>query len=127
MPDIAAFAWIKCKKEEDKNCHEALISAANIIGREGPAFGSDSSYVRLSLVKSQDDFDLLQHRLEMLVFEESAAKLMSTFIHSEERKNGKKNDTNFWDQEISIQLIQEYLASHERKSLEMQQKMHNIY
>jgi hypothetical protein len=63
---IAAFAWLKCEKEEDKNCFEVL-KTSNIIGREGSLFGAESRFVRLSLVQSQDDFDLLLQRMETLV------------------------------------------------------------
>ncbi|KAI9399221.1 hypothetical protein POPTR_002G063800v4 [Populus trichocarpa] len=61
-----AFAWLKCEKEEDKNCFEVL-KTSNIIGREGSLFGAESRFVRLSLVQSQDDFDLLLQRMETLV------------------------------------------------------------
>lgn len=72
----AAFAWIKCENEEDKDSH-AVLREAKIIGRAGHVFGVERRYVRLSLVNSQDDFDLLQHRLEMLVFQERMVNLMA--------------------------------------------------
>ncbi|XVF29857.1 hypothetical protein REPUB_Repub16aG0006600 [Reevesia pubescens] len=72
-----AYAWVKCEREEDKDCY-AVLKAANINGREGNKFGSENRYVRLSLVKSQDDFDILIERLKKLVSEEDedSAKTM---------------------------------------------------
>ncbi|XWS24915.1 hypothetical protein CRYUN_Cryun27aG0025900 [Craigia yunnanensis] len=70
-----AYAWLKCEREEDKDCY-AVLKAANIIGRQGNVFGAEDRYVRLSLVKSQDDFDILTDRLNKLVSEEDGAKTM---------------------------------------------------
>ncbi|MBA0732809.1 hypothetical protein Gogos_016875 [Gossypium gossypioides] len=67
-----AYAWVKCEKEEDKDCY-AVLKAANIIVRKGNVFGSEDNYVRLSLVRSQDDFDILIQRLQKLVSEEDGA------------------------------------------------------
>ncbi|KAE8653846.1 Tryptophan aminotransferase-related protein 3 [Hibiscus syriacus] len=60
------YAWVKREREEDKDCY-AVLKAANIIGRQGNIFGSEDRYVRLSLVRSQDDLDILIHRLRELV------------------------------------------------------------
>ncbi|KAL5843657.1 hypothetical protein ACOSQ4_009615 [Xanthoceras sorbifolium] len=68
-----AFAWVKCEREEDKNCYEVL-KAAKIISRAGSIFQGQDQYVRLSLLRTQDDFDLLIHRLNKLVSEENGAK-----------------------------------------------------
>ncbi|KAG8633355.1 hypothetical protein MANES_18G095250v8 [Manihot esculenta] len=65
-----AFAWMKCEREEDKECFQVVKSTANVSGRHGSLFGSESRYVRLSLVKSQDDFNLLLERMEALVQQE---------------------------------------------------------
>ncbi|KAL0408392.1 UNVERIFIED_CONTAM: Tryptophan aminotransferase-related protein 3 [Sesamum radiatum] len=65
-----AFAWLKCAKEEDSNCHKVLHHEANILGREGRSFDAEDHYVRLSLVKSADDFNLLLNRLKELVSKE---------------------------------------------------------
>ncbi|XVE60896.1 hypothetical protein DITRI_Ditri05aG0163600 [Diplodiscus trichospermus] len=70
-----AYAWLKCEREEDKDCY-AVLKAANIIGRQGNLFGADNRHVRLSLVKSQDDFDILIERLHKLVAEEDGAQTM---------------------------------------------------
>ncbi|KAH7525070.1 hypothetical protein FEM48_Zijuj06G0186100 [Ziziphus jujuba var. spinosa] len=64
-----AYAWVKCEREEDKDCYEVL-KAANITGREGSVYGAENRYVRLALIRSQDDFDLLLKRLNNLVSKE---------------------------------------------------------
>ncbi|KAA8537960.1 hypothetical protein F0562_027460 [Nyssa sinensis] len=71
-----AYAWLKCERPEDEDCH-AVLSAAGIIGRRGSSFSAENRYVRLSLIKSQDDFDLLLHRMNALIFhEEDGIKTM---------------------------------------------------
>ncbi|VVA37002.1 PREDICTED: tryptophan [Prunus dulcis] len=64
-----AYAWVKCEREEDTDCYEVL-KAANITGRSGSQFSAPDRYVRLSLIRSQDDFDILIQRLTQLVSEE---------------------------------------------------------
>ncbi|KAL0352256.1 UNVERIFIED_CONTAM: Tryptophan aminotransferase-related protein 4 [Sesamum calycinum] len=66
----SAFAWLKCTKEEDSNCYKVLHQEANILGREGSSFDAENHYVRLSLVKRADEFNLLLDRLEELVSKE---------------------------------------------------------
>ena len=63
---MTAYAWVKCEREEDKDCY-AVLNAAKIIGRQGNLFGVEDRYVRLSLIRSQDDFDNLIERLKKLV------------------------------------------------------------
>ncbi|XP_030461562.1 tryptophan aminotransferase-related protein 4-like [Syzygium oleosum] len=70
-----AYAWVKCEREEDRNCVE-ILSAAKIIGRGGSVFHDDERYVRLSIIRSDDDFDALISRLERLVSREDGAKTM---------------------------------------------------
>ncbi|GMJ03150.1 TRYPTOPHAN AMINOTRANSFERASE RELATED 4 [Hibiscus trionum] len=65
-----AFAWLKCEREEDKDCN-AVLNSVNVTGRDGSLFGAESRYVRLSLVKSEDDFDLLLERMGLLVSREN--------------------------------------------------------
>ncbi|KAL5715019.1 hypothetical protein ACHQM5_016908 [Ranunculus cassubicifolius] len=65
-----AYAWLKCEREEDRDCSEVL-KTAGIIGRGGSIFSDDSRYVRLSLIKREDDFELLLQRLDALVSEEN--------------------------------------------------------
>ncbi|KAL3504585.1 hypothetical protein ACH5RR_034426 [Cinchona calisaya] len=67
-----AYAWLKCEREEDTDC-TAVLRAANIIGLEASVFNADSHYVRLSLLRSQDDFELLLYRLNELVTKEHGA------------------------------------------------------
>ncbi|CAJ1953202.1 unnamed protein product [Sphenostylis stenocarpa] len=61
-----AYAWLKCEREEDKNCYE-ILEAAGINGRQGSVYSADNHYVRLSLIRSQDDFDILINKLNTLV------------------------------------------------------------
>ncbi|KAL5560252.1 hypothetical protein UlMin_036463 [Ulmus minor] len=68
-----AYAWVKCEREEDEDC-SAVLKAAKIIGRGGSAFDAKDRFVRLSLIKTQDDFDQLLHRLNKLVSEEESIK-----------------------------------------------------
>ncbi|KAF9599653.1 hypothetical protein IFM89_001599 [Coptis chinensis] len=65
----AAYAWIKCERAEDQDCN-AVLKTASIIGRGGSIFNAESRYVRLSLIKSQDDFDLLIQNIDALVSKE---------------------------------------------------------
>lgn len=66
---ILAYAWIKCEKEEDKDCN-AVLNTASIVGRGGSIFSDDDRYVRLSLIRRQDDFDLLMQHISKLVSQE---------------------------------------------------------
>uniref|UniRef100_F6H6R2 Alliinase C-terminal domain-containing protein n=1 Tax=Vitis vinifera TaxID=29760 RepID=F6H6R2_VITVI len=68
-----AYAWFKCEREEDKECY-TVLKEAGIIGREGNLYGAETSYVRLSLLKSQDDFDALLHQINKLVAQEDGTK-----------------------------------------------------
>ncbi|KAL8237374.1 hypothetical protein R6Q59_018455 [Mikania micrantha] len=61
-----AYAWVKCEREEDDDC-SAVLEAGKIISRRGSQFSADDRYTRLSLIKSQDDFELLLQRLRELV------------------------------------------------------------
>ncbi|GJN17869.1 hypothetical protein PR202_gb04972 [Eleusine coracana subsp. coracana] len=61
-----AYAWVKCEREEDEDCYEALLKA-NIVTRSGVGNGASSRYTRVSLLKSDDDFDVLMERVTDLV------------------------------------------------------------
>ncbi|CAD6237063.1 unnamed protein product [Miscanthus lutarioriparius] len=61
-----AYAWVKCEREEDEDCYEALLKA-KIITRSGVEYEAGSRYTRISLLKSDDDFDVLMERLQDLV------------------------------------------------------------
>lgn len=70
---MAAYAWLKCEREEDKDCY-SVLKEAGIIGRYGTLFGANTSYVRLSLIKSQDDFDILMYKINKLVSKEEGRR-----------------------------------------------------
>ncbi|ONK76584.1 uncharacterized protein A4U43_C03F29830, partial [Asparagus officinalis] len=61
-----AYGWLKCEMEEDKDC-EAVLRREGIITRGGANFGADSRYTRLSLIKTQDDFELLMRKMEAII------------------------------------------------------------
>ncbi|CAL4947760.1 unnamed protein product [Urochloa decumbens] len=61
-----AYAWVKCEREEDEDCYEALLQA-KIITRTGVGNEVSSRYTRISLLKSDDDFDVLMDRVTDLV------------------------------------------------------------
>ncbi|XXG56136.1 hypothetical protein AAC387_Pa03g3633 [Persea americana] len=69
-----AYAWLRCEMEEETDCH-AILKAAGIIGRSGTKFGFESRFVRLSLLKSKDDFNWLLQRITAFVAEESAKSI----------------------------------------------------
>uniref|UniRef100_A0A0D6QV61 Alliinase C-terminal domain-containing protein n=1 Tax=Araucaria cunninghamii TaxID=56994 RepID=A0A0D6QV61_ARACU len=61
-----AYAWVKCEREEDRDC-AAVLKSGGIIGRGGESFGADKRYVRLSLLKRDDNFARLESRLQALL------------------------------------------------------------
>lgn len=61
-----AYAWVKCEREEDEDC-TAVMKGGGIIGRGGPEFGGEKRYVRLSLIRRDDNFALLERRLQELL------------------------------------------------------------
>jgi hypothetical protein len=60
---------VKCERAEDGDCSDMLLKA-KIITRSGVRSDASSSYTRISLLKSQDDFDLLLERVTELVDDE---------------------------------------------------------
>ena len=66
---MAAYAWLKCEREEDKECY-IILKDAGIIGVDGTSFGAGSGFVRLSLINSQDDFNMLLYKIKKLVAKE---------------------------------------------------------
>ncbi|KAL2497058.1 Tryptophan aminotransferase-related protein 3 [Abeliophyllum distichum] len=70
-----AYVWLKCEREEDTNCN-AVLRGANIIGHLGSLFNASDRYVRLSLLKRDDDFNLLLYRLKELVSKEGGAETL---------------------------------------------------
>ncbi|KAB2621032.1 tryptophan aminotransferase-related protein 4-like [Pyrus ussuriensis x Pyrus communis] len=71
-----AYAWVKCEREEDKDCYGVLQQEANVYGRRGSLFGAEDRYVRLALIRSEDDFDILLQRLNHLVLAERNSKII---------------------------------------------------
>ncbi|KAG9456855.1 hypothetical protein H6P81_001363 [Aristolochia fimbriata] len=61
-PPSPGYAWVRCEREEDEDCY-AVLRDAGIIGRAGTQFAAESRYVRLSLLKSEDTFDLMLTRI----------------------------------------------------------------
>eukprot|EP00253_Pinus_taeda_P028721 PITA_28721 len=61
-----AYAWVKCEREEDEDC-TAVMKSGGIVGRRGEEFEGDKRYVRLSLIRRDDNFALLERRLQALV------------------------------------------------------------
>ncbi|KAH7832853.1 hypothetical protein Vadar_000646 [Vaccinium darrowii] len=70
-----AYAWLKCEREEEEDCG-AVLKEANIIGREGSMFAAGNRHVRLSLLRTDDDFELLLRRINTLVSEQDRSKTM---------------------------------------------------
>lgn len=94
-----AFAWLKCEREEDSDCYEVLRQF-NITGRAGSLFGVESRFVRLSLVRRDDDFDLLLRQINKMVSEESDDKIhkvvpssASTLTVLRENRTRKSNES----------------------------------
>ncbi|XP_010478823.1 PREDICTED: tryptophan aminotransferase-related protein 3-like [Camelina sativa] len=65
-----SYAWVKCERPEDKNCYE-IFKEAKITGRSGQGFGTEERFVRMSLIRSQDDFDQLITMLKKFVSKEA--------------------------------------------------------
>lgn len=61
-----AYAWVKCEREEDEDCYDVLLKA-KIITRTGVANEAGSRYTRISLLKGDDDFEVLMERVTDLV------------------------------------------------------------
>jgi aspartate/methionine/tyrosine aminotransferase len=61
-----AYAWVKCEREEDEDCHEVLLKA-KIITRSGVGSEAGSRYTRVSLLKTDDDFDMLLEKITDLL------------------------------------------------------------
>lgn len=57
---------MKCEREEDRNCSDALLKE-KIITRSGVKFDVGCRYTRVSLLKTQDDFEVLLERVTDLV------------------------------------------------------------
>ncbi|KAG9150594.1 hypothetical protein Leryth_008058 [Lithospermum erythrorhizon] len=58
------FAWLKCKANEE-DC-SAIFRAHKILTRTGTRFGSDPSFVRISMVSKDEEFNLFIKRFQEL-------------------------------------------------------------
>nr|BAD06448.1 alliinase-like [Allium cepa] len=61
-----SYGWLKCEWKEDTDC-EAVLRNGQIKTQSGVLFEADSRYTRLSLIKTQDDFDQMIQKLKPLV------------------------------------------------------------
>ncbi len=57
---------MKCEWVEDDDCYETLL-AAGINSLTGTVNEAGTRYTRLSLIKTQDDFDMLLERITEFV------------------------------------------------------------
>ncbi|XP_073014169.1 tryptophan aminotransferase-related protein 2 [Typha latifolia] len=60
-----AFAWLKCEKEEIRDC-EGFLKEHNILTRSGKHFGVASKFVRVSMLDRDENFDLFVKRISSL-------------------------------------------------------------
>nr|AZG03002.1 alliinase [Allium sativum] len=60
------YGWLKCEWKQDTDC-SAVLQNGNILTQSGVRFEASSRYARLSLIKTQDDFNQLMERLSILV------------------------------------------------------------
>nr|P31757.2 RecName: Full=Alliin lyase; Short=Alliinase; AltName: Full=Cysteine sulphoxide lyase; Flags: Precursor [Allium cepa] len=65
-PPSPSYAWVKCEWEEDKDCYQTFQNG-RINTQSGEGFEAGSRYVRLSLIKTKDDFDQLMYYLKIMV------------------------------------------------------------
>ncbi|KAK1306787.1 Tryptophan aminotransferase-related protein 3 [Acorus calamus] len=70
-----AYAWLKCEREEDEDC-AASLKAEGIMSRGGATYKTDGRYARLSLIKTQDDFEQLLQHMVALVSKEGGAQVI---------------------------------------------------
>ncbi|RYR55977.1 hypothetical protein Ahy_A05g021795 isoform A [Arachis hypogaea] len=66
-----------CEREEDKNCYETL-KAAGISCHPGNYFSADDRLARVSISRSQDDFEILLNKLIYLVARDGINHMMDT-------------------------------------------------
>lgn len=74
----AAYAWLKCENEEDVHCEEVLTKGG-IISRGGMVFEASTRYTRLSLLKTDDHFEMLLQKLKPLVASSENPGKISSF------------------------------------------------
>lgn len=64
-----AFAWIRCEREEDRDC-PSLWEKAGIAGRGGKRSGATDQYVRIAMMGTDVGFDNLIGRIQALITEQ---------------------------------------------------------
>jgi L-tryptophan---pyruvate aminotransferase len=62
---VAAFAWLRCEKEEIGGL-EDFLRQKRIITRGGTRFGADAKVVRVSMLDTDEAFDVFIQRLASL-------------------------------------------------------------
>lgn len=65
-----SYGWLKCEWKEDIDC-AAVLGNAQIKTQSGVLLEADSRYTRLSLIKTDDDFNQMMKKLETLAYPES--------------------------------------------------------
>lgn len=63
---MIAYGWLKCEWKEDTDC-AAVLRNGKILSQSGVLFEASSRHARLSIIKTQDDFNQLMERLTVLV------------------------------------------------------------
>nr|AYN25509.1 alliinase [Allium macrostemon] len=63
-----AYAWVKCNWEREDNCSK-VFEDGKIKTQDGLSFEADNRYVRISLIKTDDDFDQMMYYLTKMVDE----------------------------------------------------------
>lgn len=54
-----------CGVQHDPDCM-AVLEGGGLLGRPGPAFGSDPSHMRLELLMRAETFDMMAEKLQRL-------------------------------------------------------------
>nr|BAA20358.1 alliinase [Allium tuberosum] len=67
-PPSPSYAWVRCNWPGEENCSE-VFKEGGIITQDGPRFEAGSQYVRLSLIKTNDDFDQMMDHLKKMIKE----------------------------------------------------------
>nr|AAF36437.1 cysteine-sulphoxide lyase [Allium cepa] len=78
------YGWLKCEWEEDTDC-AAVLSNGKILTQSGVLFEASSRYARLSIIKTQDDFNQLMERLSVLVMAKRSTSGYNYDIINQER------------------------------------------
>lgn len=63
----AAFAWFKCE-EGIVDCERFLREEKKILTKSGKQFGDEQSYVRISMLDTDTNFNIFLHRISSSSF-----------------------------------------------------------